>query len=798
MKVDARAQEEEYGLLLRNGSAIPLTGVEVSGDIIGNTARVRVTQEFYNSLSQPIEAIYKFPLPESAAQCGFTATVDGRQYAGRIEERNKAYEVYDDAIQAGNGGFLLDEDRPNIFTLSVGNMKPKTSAVISLTYVTMLDVSVGETRFFLPTTISPRYVPRHTPERDGIPADEIVNPPVALSVPYGLTINLAIHDRERISSVESPSHRIRTDYAEDRILVSFSGEKIAMDRDFILTFTRKAEFLNACYYQRDGADLFFQLDMTLTGESDGAKGNARKMRREIIFLIDCSGSMEGSSIEGAKNALDAFLQGLSDEISFNIFRFGSTFESLFNECLPYTRENRDRARHYLNNMQADLGGTEMYRPLRTIYSDPVPPNCLRSIVFLTDGEVGDEEQIIDLVKQNAVSTQVFSVGIGYGPNEYLIKQIARSSGGWHEMISPGERIEPKVLSMFSKVVSGPVEEINIDWKLKVDQAPAVPVIFQNTTTSIFGCLHHSYFVPSQIEIRGAINGEERTWTTSLHEVHAADNQLPILWAREKIKDLQNEKKHDAKKKIIVLSKTFGIISPETSFVAIEERQEHDKSADKMVRVKVPAMLTKDWGGEIKGCMAFDILDEEAVSSPTLFDRAERGLTKKNARADLLMEILSCQRAEGGFEIDALLHRIGIPMDELRYISGKIKYEKISYLIDRIDQAIRQLQDLADATAHFSDAHLVDDLKTMIQRLQGMSREISSAEVPDHLVLLSTVLVIILLREKMSSRRNEWEYVIKKSKDWLDRQLDERYPVIYGQKITDWVSNNLIGRITVTG
>lgn len=796
MKVNAMQRKEEYGLLLRNGGAIPLTGVEVNADIIGKTARVQITQEFYNDLSSPIEAIYKFPLPENAALCGFIATVDGRRFTGKIEERNKAYEAYDDSVQAGHGGFLLDEDRPNIFTLSVGNMKPKTSAVISLTYVTVLDVSLGETRFFLPTTISPRYVPRTTPERDGIPADEIVNPPITPSVPYGLTINLAIHDRERISSVDSPSHRIRTEYTEDRILVSFSGEKIAMNKDFILAFTRKAEFLNACYYHRNGADLFFQMDMTLIDCNDATRENGRDIAREIIFLIDCSGSMGGTSIEGAKNALDIFLRALNDKISFNIFRFGTRYESLFDGCVPYTRENIDQARHYLKNMQADLGGTEMYGAFRAIYSDPVPPNCLRSIVFITDGQVGDEEQIVRLVKQNAVSTKVFSVGIGNGPNEYLIKQIARSSSGWHEMISPNERIEPKVLSLFGKVISGPIENIKIDWNQRIDQAPSIPVIFPNMTTTIFGRLHDNYIVPSHVRITGTIDGDERTWKIPFHEVHAAENHLPLFWAKERIREIENKNGRNTKEIIVALSKRYGIISPETSFVAIEERQEQQKSLDKMVRVKVPVMLTKDWGASIHPCMSLDFLSDNVpvfmkkkrASSPVVFDRI-----KWDTRTDILMEIFSCQRAEGGFSLNAeLANKLGTSLEDLKKAAERMQYPKSKEITNKLIEIHSKLAETGFVLSKSGYEECFDRIGRLLAGLDDVINQVSSAIIStDNFTIICTEFVSLYLQEKMSDLRDNWASILQKHNNWLNEQYIKLRPVIDGEDLRSWLKNNFM-------
>ncbi|MBM3175986.1 MAG: hypothetical protein FJZ93_09790 [Chloroflexi bacterium] len=166
----------DCGLLTKESVAIPLIGVEVNGVITGRSAKVKVKQHFVNRDTSPVEAVYKFPLPESGAVCGFKAMIGDKIWEGGIEERNKAFKLYDEALAEGHGAYLLDEERPNIFTLSLGNLNPNTSAIIEIDYVIMLDTYGQEVRFFLPTTISPRYVPDGMEDDGGISVSDIVNP----------------------------------------------------------------------------------------------------------------------------------------------------------------------------------------------------------------------------------------------------------------------------------------------------------------------------------------------------------------------------------------------------------------------------------------------------------------------------------------------------------------------------------------------------------------------------------------------------------------------------------------------
>lgn len=746
--------EEDYGLLTKEG-VMPLIGVDVTGDIVGKTARIKVRQHFRNESSRPVEAIYKFPLPEGASVCGFMAEVEDRVFTGAIEEREKAYEIYDDAIHDGDGGFLLDQERPNIFTLSVGNMKPKTSAVITIDYVTLLDTSKLQTRVLLPTTVSPRYVPRDTPDRDGIPVHSLVNPPFVSSTPYGLTLDLAIHGKAYITSIESPSHSIRVDMSGEVLRVGFATEVEVMDRDFVLVITRKEEFVDVGYFVRDPNGVFFQVDLFPKPSSAGA---CAEPARDVFFVIDCSGSMQGSSITQAKKALEIFLRGMGKGVNFNIIRFGNDYRMLFPGCVPYSSKTLQEALAYLEATEANLGGTELLRPLREIYSQRTGEPNRRSIVVITDGEIGNEGEVIALVQRHAATTRVFLVGIGYGPNEYLLKQIARVSNGAAELISQGERIESRLLKLFNKVAlsTNPVTGLTIETGRSVDQAPALPVVYEGDCTSVFGMSDNNLSTHEQITLLGVTRNVQREWSVPLHEVPRDKTPIPLLWAREKIRDLQEglleppaergelpARQKKVEKEIIRLSRRFGIISGYTSFVAMEERREPDKTFDSMVTVTVPVMLTKDWGGTVRpnGPRPSWGMPEPCFmmrEPDVMFKLQGREPVAESAKEILMTEILSRQRAEGGFEVDdELARKLDLPFD-----------------------------------------------------VRKIAERILTATDVDKFTLLSTAIIMAVLEEDMGDIRDCWEGVIGKSKAWFASNLHAGAPTIDGMHLTRWVRHEL--------
>ena len=341
----------DTGLFSRQGTPVPLLGVQVDGQIVGQGARITVSQRFRNVENQAIEAVYKFPLPEGAAVAGFTVKKKDARISGHVEERDKAFEIYDDALQEGKGGYLLDEERPNIFTLSVGNLNPGSEAVIHIEYVTLIDGDGDTLRFLLPTTITPRYIPdRHQDDSD-IPLNDRIHPPYARNVPYGMDLHLTLTGADTFSAIESPSHPIRIEHLpEERVAVSFAQESVLMDRDFILTLTLRDPGVSQAFVCRDEKAAFVQMDLYLAHrEQSTSEGE------DIVFLVDCSGSMEGDSIYEARQALDVCLKALEEGMRFNVIRFGSHFESLFSHPEPYSEKTLKKALSWSQNMQADLG-----------------------------------------------------------------------------------------------------------------------------------------------------------------------------------------------------------------------------------------------------------------------------------------------------------------------------------------------------------------------------------------------------------------------------------------------------------
>jgi Ca-activated chloride channel family protein len=746
---------ELFGLISTSQHPVPLLGVKVEGYLLGRGAKLTIQQKFCNQEGTAIEAVYKFPLPENSAVAGFKAWIGERLIQSTIEEREKAFELYDKAMEKGHGAYLLDEERPNIFTLSVGNLNPGMEVVIEISLVMLLDTEGSKYRFTLPTTISPRYVPASMPDDNGIPATDIIHPEYAESVPYGLSLLLHIHHSGKLAAVESPSHPIKVNLLQDLVKVEFASETVQMDRDFILVIDPGETATSKAYRYDQGEYSYWQLDLALPVSEFPRPSNSN----EIIFLLDCSGSMQGQSINEAKKALEICLKALKPGGTFNVYRFGSTFNSFFDLPFTYSEKSLNDALEQLEKTDANLGGTEIFAPLKEIFE--VPPTLHeRIIVLLTDGEIGNEQQVFELVAANKANLRFFPIGIGMGPNEYLIKGLARIGNGAAEFIHPGERIEPKVLRMFSRINIPRFDLQRVIWDGKeIEQAPVAPTVFAGIVITIFARGKLPVSDQNRLTVQGKIGEVQKEWHFEVVKTEPDNLPLPQLWARERIRDLeeldqspgsQQRQRKESKNRdlVIALSKAYGIISRYTSLVGIEEREEKDRTTGAVQLRKVPAMITTGWHG-MAGRLPMQAAPMRTRFSAltTVFESYHeksdmvvedeiitRTKEQKSGKTDILMALLAAQQVSGGFRIDEKLARI---------------------------------------------------LGIKLKKLEKLSKELVVRVAVDPIILLSTVLIFELLKMHFQSQTNIWQPVSEKSRIWLEDILQKGKPLVAGQDISEW-------------
>ena len=598
------------GIALHTANAsdrIALRGVRLRGRLTGMSLRVTLEQTFVNLEPRAIEAVYTFPLPEGAAVCGFEVVTADRVLTGQVEESDQAIERYEEAVDAGHGAFMVEQERPDVFTVRVGNLKPRQAATIRITYISPLERVDRQIRVAFPTTIAPRYATATAtdPVEAMIDADAL-NPPHVLAVPYGLSMHLEIDLGRKITGVCSHSHPIHVDRdGDERAVVTLAGGVAEMNRDIVLTIALPKEHEPSVQWAKGEAGGSY-LAVTFVPEFDESElGDPKPM--ETVFVLDCSGSMQGDSIQQAVMALELCLRSLSAGDTFNVCKFGSTFELMASEPVPYSQATLDRALKYVRT-SLDLGGTELAPPLAAIFQTPPRAGQVRQVILLTDGQVTNEPACVQLARRHRGRNRIFTFGIGPACSAYLVKGLARATGGAAEFITAGERIDEKVLRTFGRLASPMVSDVSIDWAdADVQTLAELPPVFDGDVLAVFGRTPGR--VPPHVTLRCQTPGGEKHWTIPVPAAPVPESvTIATMWARRMIQSLEEvnadpgraraapAEQQRSRQTLINLSKEFGLLCSHTTYIAIEHRTLEERNEGRPALRRVPVALAEGWGG----------------------------------------------------------------------------------------------------------------------------------------------------------------------------------------------------------
>ncbi|HYE19564.1 MAG TPA: VIT and VWA domain-containing protein [Tepidisphaeraceae bacterium] len=596
---------------------IALRGVRLNCRVAGISATATVEQTFVNLEAKAIEAVYTFPLPDGAAVCGFEVVFFDKVFTGALEEADKAVERYDDAIAEGHGAYLVEQHRPDVFSVRVGNLKPRQAVTLRLTYVMDLEVVDRSIRLAFPTTIAPRYVTDSgTDPVDAMIDGEALNPPHVLSVPYGLTAEIQVDLGRMLRGVTSPTHSVVVKHEDMKheegasrhaVLVTLAGGVAEMNRDLVLNLelAKEREPFALAATNAQG-ETFVALSFLPEFEEADLETTPSA---EAVFVLDCSGSMQGESIRQASAALECCLRAMSAGDAFNVCRFGSNFEMLSPEPLVYSQATLGRALAFVNQ-GADLGGTELLAPLEAIFATrPAGKSAARNVVLLTDGQVSNEPAVIALARRKRSRNRIFTFGIGSACSQFLVSGLARVTGGAAEFIAPGERIEDKVLRTFGRLASPPVTDVEIDWgNADADVAPReLPPVFDGDGLRAFARLAGR--VPETVTLKCVTPAGPREWSVRVGVARDGQDVLPRFWARAAIRAIEDEHAQaahssavvsgsDAAKRMIALSLKYGVQCAKTSFVAVEHRSLEERNEGRPELRRVPIALAEGWGGVV--------------------------------------------------------------------------------------------------------------------------------------------------------------------------------------------------------
>ena len=597
-----------YGLISQN-HLVPLTQVSVHTRLDHHLHHVTVKQRYENQEDQPIEATYLFPLETDSAVNGFTIKIDDRIIQGEVKEREEAFETYDDALMEGHGAFLLDQERSNVFTASVGNLEPGQKVEIDISYVALAKHEGTSTRLLIPTVVAPRYVPPLSNPELGLSDQERYNSARTLKSGYMLDLQVDISSPRRILSVDSPSHPIRTQFNDQGAVVTLSHDQVELDSDFILA----VEYQDAdqpftwLTQNTDVNDDSFYLMSSFVPHFEVGEQNA-----ELIFVVDCSGSMGGQSIDEAKKALSLCLRSIKEGSFFNIVCFGSSHQFMWPKSRLYTQDTLEEAQKYVNQIQANLGGTEIYSPLNALFQQSLIKGLPRQILLLTDGQVSNETDVIDLCRRYQDQVRLFTFGIGHGVSENLVSQLAKVTGGVMELIHPNERIESKVIRTFKRVHQ-PHTQVDLKWDgVEVE-------IAQDQNLSFYSGDRYTLLArldPLTSSETGhlTITCQEQSWDFPLQFQECERSKtLPSLWATERIRSIENTRsvrrgstqdrghlknaQNRINQALLDLSLKYQLLSSQASFVAVEHRSDDRKTTQPLTLRQVPlSHLRNQWMG----------------------------------------------------------------------------------------------------------------------------------------------------------------------------------------------------------
>ncbi len=599
---------------------LPLVETTFETDVTGTIAQTTVTQVFANPFETPIEAVYVFPLPEDGAVDDYWIFVADRTIHGEMKRRAEARAMYEDAKREGKSAGLLEQERPNIFTQSIANIAPGASIAVEMHVVQPLHQDDGRYSFVLPTVVGPRFVPgkpighRGTgvhDDTDRVRDASRITPPAIPKSAAGcdsLVVDVEIDAGMAIDGVQSKFHDVVVERAGGVAHVTLGDGATVPNRDFELSWEVPADRVRgSMQVQRTTEGGFF----TLTIEPPDSLATADAVARDVVFVVDTSGSMDGEPLDTAKQAVRTALDGLRRDDRFQIVQYAGAAEAMGTGLFENTRANRERARRYIDDMQGG-GGTMMIEGVRAALGGSRTLGRIPIVLFLTDGYIGNEHEIFTEIDAKIGDARLFSLGVGSSVNRYLLDGMARFGRGAATYVGPGEKPDEVVDRFEDRIASPAMSDVEIDWgELRVrDVVPAeIPDVFVGQSVVVFGRFEGE--PKGEIVLKGRRGKERVRMPIAVDLAKAKDGDgLASMWARQRIGDLTMDpaalvEDADARKKrtekVVALALAHRVLTEHTAFVAIDSVKSVDGDATTVpVAVEVPAGVEMNAMGSMVG------------------------------------------------------------------------------------------------------------------------------------------------------------------------------------------------------
>jgi Ca-activated chloride channel family protein len=572
----------------------PVLQTKVDIKVTGIVARTKLTQTFKNAGENWVNALYVFPLPENAAVDHLLMRVGERKIEGQIKEKSAAKQIYLQAKAQGRKASLVAQQRPNMFSNTIANIGPGETIEVTIEYQQKLHFDQQQYSLRFPMTITPRYNPSDKAAASPIQPEPSPSNNSQTHTDIELQINL--HAGFEIQNIKSEFHPITVKQLSDGSHnIQISKGRIA-NQDFVLNWRPKlgAAPQSAHFTQQVNGD---EYGLVMLLPPIKTEPLTQTPLREMIFVLDTSGSMEGDAIKQAKKALLLAIEQLQAIDNFNIIEFNSYAQNLWKLPKPANYNNKKDAKHFVNSLSAN-GGTEMESALKLAFSQPRidAATSLRQIVFITDGSVSNEESLMQLIHHKLENSRLFTVGIGSAPNSYFMSEAAKMGRGTFTYIGSVDQVQQKMLTLLTKLQHPAITDIELQLNASTLQTNQQLEFYPNVISDLYkgeplvlsyrltdGIIGSSSFSNDLSKVHISAYYQGKPWKNKL-KLNAQTRQsgLNVLWARDKISQLTRDKRRasmgtnssvaeqdEYKSRIIKTAITHHLVSQYTSLVAVD-------------------------------------------------------------------------------------------------------------------------------------------------------------------------------------------------------------------------------------
>ena len=602
-----------------NGKNVPMKNVKINVDIHNHVAQFTLTQLYHNTEKTPIETFYTFPTPAYASVFDFSAKIGEKIIKTVLKEKEEAKNEYNKAISEGNGGFYMERINSDIFSVSLGNIKPDTEIEITIKYIVELQtqINANQLRVNIPLTIMPKYGSFNDITSESLLQTKLANPTKTNEKPYELSISGIINMHDGIISVDSKTCKIKfTDMKETNIHFEINDLE-NLGEDIIMVIERNTPKSSCLIQKADDLKLTNELFRYATMVNIVPKFDdiltIDPVDVHYVMLLDSSGSMGGKDIENCKQGAKLFLLSLPSGSSFDIYQFNYTFSKFefSNDCV-YS-DKISGAIEWIDKIQA-YGGTELIDALEDVYSTIKKINKRSMILLLSDGGVSNTTDVLRLAKRNK-NTSIFTIGIGQSVSQSLIQELADVSNGKAEFVNSGtDQIKEKILAQLrrSQINLGKCHkdngiQINVDGPYKM-VPESIPTLYENDINTFFVFSENpiksinyiqtfdSYVLNNNVPLT-TLNPENKNYV--IHRM-AGIKVIGNLNNNPMGSKIEHLKSDPYKSAIIESSLNFGILSNYTSFIGVEVREEVDKTTQECKLIEIPLQTAKKYSVEPYG------------------------------------------------------------------------------------------------------------------------------------------------------------------------------------------------------